>query len=318
MGTDTSLACGVYVPRDPPTIVKWHKSEFPQNDTSTLISDNTDGYELRSQLATTPFPSGAFSGLFYDQYILVITTFTASDTGYYWCQIETNSTEDSLTLQPSQYGYRAPNPGQSDCTSGLQYFDLLDPAVCAVHIMPTPSFDPTISHTFTSRNSVLVSYPQTTGNTEFSSLHLGCHGLLSRESSKIPVAHIKFPPLNSSNSVSCSHTFTTVDIESMRVTSSTIFSTITPSASKCQVVTTLNPTSTVLPPSSDDYGLPTTVCIAVGAGGGAVVVITCIGVFLAMTICVASRSKPKREKESKTSHHTKGLWIHMFTLYYSF
>jgi len=126
LGTGTSLACGVYVPRDPPTTVKWYKSEFPQKDTRIIaISDNTDGYELRSLLATTPVPSGNFSGLFYDQYILVIINFTASDTGYYWCQIETNSTEDSLTFQPSQYGYRAPNPGQSECTSGLVWLPQL-------------------------------------------------------------------------------------------------------------------------------------------------------------------------------------------------
>ena len=163
--------------------------------------------------------------------------------------------------------------------------------------MPTLS---TTSHTFTLCNSVLVSYPHTTDDTEVSSLHLGCHGLPSRESSKIPIAHIKFP-LNSSNSVSCSHTFTTVGIESMRVTSSTIFSTITPSASKSLVVTTLNPTSTVLPPSSDDSGLPTTVYIAVGAGGGEVVVITCIGVFIAMTLytyCIKILNQERERKQN--------------------
>ena len=254
MGTDTSLACGVHVPRDPPTTVKWYKSEFPQNDTSTLISDNTDGYELRSQLATTPVPSGNFSGLFYDQYILVITNFTASDTGYYWCQIETNSTEDSLTLQPSQYGYRAPNPGQSQCISGLQYFDLLDPETCAVAAI--------ISST--------------------------------------TVIHSPFTPV----------TLTPSTYSIPEQTMQSIYS----QASKSQVVTILNPTSTVLPPSSDDSGLPTTVYIAVGAGGGGVVVITCIGVSIVMTICVRSRSITKREEGRETNPYTGGLWVHLFTV----
>lgn len=83
------------------------------------------------------------------------------------------------------------------------------------------------------------------------------------------------------------------------------------------MVTTLNPTSTTLPPSSDDSGLPTTVYIAVGAGGGAVVVITCIGVFIVLTICIRSRSITKRKEGNKTSPFTEGLWVRVFTVYCS-
>ena len=132
------MVCGVYVPRDPSTTVRWYKGGSSQDENGTLIiSGGSDQYELRSALGNSPVSSGEFTGLFYDQYILIVNNFSASDTGYYWCQIETNSTRCLLTFLPSQSAYRVLQPEKSACTSSLQSFTLLDTEICAIALTPS-------------------------------------------------------------------------------------------------------------------------------------------------------------------------------------
>ena len=139
-GVDILLTCGVYVPHEPPTTVRWFFT--PENSTSTItIFESSDKYDLTLTLGSTPVQGGnvsGLSGLFYDQYVLEIKQFAMNDSGYYWCQIEVNSTEISLTFLPSQYGYLTPNSAQT-CTSSLHYFDLLNPPICATANIPMSS-----------------------------------------------------------------------------------------------------------------------------------------------------------------------------------
>ena len=55
-----------------------------------------------------------------------------SHAGYYWCQIEINSTEYPQSLLPSLRGHLTSNPGQPDCMSNRLFFKSLIPAICAV------------------------------------------------------------------------------------------------------------------------------------------------------------------------------------------
>ena len=164
--------CAVYVPCDPSTTVRWYKGGSPQDENGTLVvSGGSDQYELKSTLGNSPVPNGEFTGLFYDQYVLIVSNFSASDTGYYWCQIEiTNSTGCLLPLLPSQSAYRASRPGQSACTSGLKSFDLLDAGICAIYLAPF-STSITVLHLTPSPSSssfpeIVVSVQSQTGHVQ--------------------------------------------------------------------------------------------------------------------------------------------------------
>ena len=77
------------------------------------------------------------------------------------------------------------------------------------------------------------------------------------------------------------------------------------------VVVTSSPSSTALPPSSDDSGLASVVYITVGAGGGAAVTcIACTAVSVALVMCVRSRVQRRKRKGNQANCQTEGWWVH--------
>ena len=143
LGANIVLQCTVFLPPDAPpnATVKWYSSEIREyNPTAIAISDGAPAGYAVTTLPPSEISSNAdpcFNGLLLFTTNLVIYNFTVSNEGYYWCQIDDSSTNDFLTIQPSQHGYIATNAKLSKCEIGSQSrFTVLNPAKCAVSLFP--------------------------------------------------------------------------------------------------------------------------------------------------------------------------------------
>ena len=99
-GVDISLTCNVYVPRQPHTVVRWYRSnnEARAGKCGILIDENAELTSTRSGNSISS--TGNLTGLYFDQYGLILRNFSTIHEGYYWCQIVAN---DTVLMEPSNY-----------------------------------------------------------------------------------------------------------------------------------------------------------------------------------------------------------------------
>ena len=281
-GVDIPLFCGVYVPQNVPTTVKWYqsKTEDLAGVSGTLIIEEPLKYSMEVTRSADPIVNGMFMGLFYDQHSLRITNFNQSDSGYYWCQLIVNETTE---LNSSPFGYVAVNPVPVSClTSDIRYFNIIDDGLCA-------EISQTTSPTMTSLATTLVVFSRLVHPSDSISLPGGSTLVHPSDSISLPGGSTLIHP---SESISLPGGSTLIHpSESISSPGGSLLS------------STVLPTQIQTGSDNGEDQIPVYVGIGVAAGAGLVMCSATVAAFVAVCVSRGIKEKTKGRKFNALYNH---------------